>query len=76
MKEQKITNFHNFTAVYIKHVCAPITGGIEDTGSYVCLWADCNEEFYSQKTLVDHVNDSHMDTRKGCEEFPCLWKVR
>ena len=74
MKEQKTNPITS--QLYIKHVCAPITGGIEDTGSYVCLWADCNEEFYSQKTLVDHVNDSHMDTRKGCEEFPCLWKVR
>ena len=49
--------------------------GETDTGSYTCMWADCKEEFYSQKTLVEHVNDSHMETRKGCEEFPCLWKV-
>ena len=47
-----------------------------DTGSYACLWSDCNDEFYSQKNLVEHVNDTHMETRKGCEEFPCLWKVR
>ena len=46
-----------------------------DTGSYLCLWLDCNEEFDNPKTYVDHVNESHMETRKGCEEFPCLWKV-
>ena len=46
-----------------------------DTGSYVCLWLECNEEFDSPKAFVDHVNETHMDTRKGCEEFPCLWKV-
>ena len=46
-----------------------------DTGSYVCLWMECNEEFVTQKTLVDHINDNHMETKKGCDEFPCLWKV-
>ena len=47
-----------------------------DTGSYVCLWQDCLEEFPAQKALVDHITDSHMESKKGCEEFPCLWKVR
>jgi len=46
-----------------------------DTGNYICLWLDCNEEFDNPKTYVDHVNEAHMETRKGCEEFPCLWKV-
>lgn len=47
-----------------------------DTGNYVCLWVDCNLEFDSQKTLVDHVNESHVESsKKGCEERPCLWKV-
>ena len=46
-----------------------------DTGNYTCLWLDCNEEFDNPKTYVDHVNEAHMETRKGCEEFPCLWKV-
>jgi zinc finger protein GLIS1/3 len=45
-----------------------------DTGNYICLWLDCNEEFDNPKTYVDHVNEAHMETRKGCEEFPCLWK--
>ena len=47
-----------------------------DTGSYVCLWQDCLEEFPAQKALVDHITDSHMESKKGCEEFPCLWKVK
>ncbi len=47
-----------------------------DTGSYVCLWMECNEEFVTQKSLVDHINDNHMETKKGCDEFPCLWKVK
>eukprot|EP00095_Tigriopus_kingsejongensis_P005837 snap_masked-scaffold425_size175135-processed-gene-0.17 protein:Tk05837 transcript:snap_masked-scaffold425_size175135-processed-gene-0.17-mRNA-1 annotation:"zinc finger protein glis3-like" len=45
-----------------------------DTGRYVCLWMSCHEEFGSQKVLVDHVNDTHMETKKGCDELPCLWQ--
>ena len=47
-----------------------------DTGSYICLWQDCHEEFTVQKNLVEHINDNHMNSQKGCEEFPCMWKVR
>ncbi|TRY75430.1 hypothetical protein TCAL_00706 [Tigriopus californicus] len=45
-----------------------------DTGKYVCLWLSCHEEFGCQKALVDHVNDTHMETKKGCDELPCHWK--
>lgn len=45
-----------------------------DTGSYICLWMECHEEFDAQKALVDHISDNHMENKKGCEEFPCLWK--
>ena len=47
-----------------------------DTGSYICLWENCHDEFVTQKALVEHISDSHMNSQKGCEEFPCLWKVR
>ncbi len=44
--------------------------------SFVCLWMDCNLMFDSQRSLVDHVNESHVESaKKGCEERPCLWKV-
>ena len=46
-----------------------------DTGSYTCLWQDCHEEFVTQKALVDHISENHMGSQKGCEEFPCNWKV-
>ncbi len=46
-----------------------------ETGTYICLWQDCHEEFVSRKALVDHIGDNHMGAQKGCEEFPCLWKV-
>ena len=45
--------------------------------SWRCLWADCDApEFLSQRALVDHVNESHMEVKKGYDELPCLWKVR
>ncbi|XP_040567294.1 uncharacterized protein [Lepeophtheirus salmonis] len=46
----------------------------EDSGVYTCYWIDCGEEFENQERLVDHVNGIHMETKKGCEELPCLWK--
>ena len=53
--------------------CAPTP----PTASWTCLWADCGaQEFPSQRGLVDHVNESHMEIKKGFDELPCLWKVR
>ena len=52
-----------------------LKGGSPDTGAYTCLWDSCLEEFESQKLFVEHLNEAHTDTRKGCDEFPCLWKV-
>lgn len=48
----------------------------DDFGSYICLWAECNVEFDSQRSLVDHVNEAHVESsKKGCEDRPCFWKV-
>ena len=50
-----------------------------DSGGYFCLWADCQSaghEFESQRALVDHVTEAHVESaKKGTEERPCLWKV-
>eukprot|EP00096_Caligus_rogercresseyi_P014067 TRINITY_DN6603_c0_g1_i1.p1 TRINITY_DN6603_c0_g1~~TRINITY_DN6603_c0_g1_i1.p1 ORF type:complete len:562 (-),score=173.43 TRINITY_DN6603_c0_g1_i1:720-2405(-) len=51
----------------------PLGNGCEDSGTYTCFWVDCGEEFENQGRLVDHVNGVHMETKKGCEELPCLW---
>ena len=78
------TNVHDHDSLFTSDTCpeTPDSSVKEDTdvnspdsGNYVCLWQDCNEEFDNPKTFVDHVNEAHMETRKGCEEFPCLWKV-
>ncbi len=48
-----------------------------DTGKYICLWVDCGNEFDAQRQLVEHVTEAHVESsKKGCEERPCLWKVR
>lgn len=47
-----------------------------DTGKYICLWVDCSNEFETQRQLVEHVTEAHVESaKKGCEERPCLWKV-
>jgi len=46
-----------------------------DSCAYTCLWDFCHEEFDNQKSFVEHLSEIHTETKKGCEEFPCLWKV-
>ncbi len=48
-----------------------------ESGRYVCLWVDCGHEFDAQRHLVEHIGEAHVESdKKGCEERPCLWKVR
>jgi hypothetical protein len=39
------------------------------------LWEGCGDEFETLRPFVDHLNDAHTENKKGCDEFPCLWKV-
>lgn len=40
-----------------------------------CKWADCNMEFNDMEFLVAHINNCHIQARRGSEEYPCFWKV-
>ena len=40
-----------------------------------CKWRNCGREFTEKKYLVDHVTSSHIEQRKGCDDFPCFWEV-
>ncbi len=41
----------------------------------ICQWVECNQEFESQKLLVEHVIASHVESsKKGSEERFCLWQ--
>ncbi len=50
---------------------------LADSGNYVCLWVDCGVELETQRQLVEHVTEAHVESaKKGCEDRPCLWKVK
>lgn len=38
----------------------------------ICCWKDCNQEFYSQASLVLHIEKAHVCSSKG-DEYTCLW---
>ena len=44
-------------------------------GVMVCRWRNCGREFLDQTLLVSHITESHVDQKKGCEDFPCMWEV-
>ena len=44
-------------------------------GVMVCRWRNCGREFLEQTSLVSHIIESHVDQKKGCEDFPCMWEV-
>ena len=44
-------------------------------GAMVCRWRNCGREFLDQPALVSHITESHVDQKKGCEEFHCMWEV-
>merc|ERR1719232_2354555 len=39
-----------------------------------CKWADCNMEFNDMEFLVAHINNCHIQARRGSGEYPCFWK--
>ncbi|XP_059488553.1 zinc finger protein GLIS3-like [Neocloeon triangulifer] len=49
----------------------------DDSGCYIlrCKWTNCTLTFSDQKTLVRHIERSHvMEARRGSYEFACHWK--
>ncbi|EDV94691.1 GH18235 [Drosophila grimshawi] len=49
-----------------------IDGEIEQPGSLICHWSECNMEFAHQQIFVEHIEKCHVDVRKG-EDFSCFW---
>ena len=48
----------------------------EETEVARCKWGDCCLEFPDMKELVEHINATHIQVRRGAEEYPCFWKGR
>uniref|UniRef100_H2XVX0 C2H2-type domain-containing protein n=1 Tax=Ciona intestinalis TaxID=7719 RepID=H2XVX0_CIOIN len=44
----------------------------KESGTWTCMWAECNLFFQDQEDLVKHIEKVHIDQRKG-EEFTCYW---
>ncbi|XP_022253651.1 zinc finger protein GLIS3-like [Limulus polyphemus] len=40
---------------------------------HICRWIDCSTIFLEQEDLVKHIENSHVDQRKG-EDFTCFWQ--
>ncbi|XP_063233626.1 uncharacterized protein LOC134537282 [Bacillus rossius redtenbacheri] len=38
-----------------------------------CRWLDCHLQFVDQEALVRHIERTHVEARKGEEDFSCLW---
>ena len=39
---------------------------------HICRWYECNNQFKDKEELVRHIEQSHVDQRKG-EDFTCFW---
>lgn len=46
---------------------------MDDLDEFQCCWDGCDINFTSQKTLVAHIEKSHVEGKKG-EEFTCFWR--
>ncbi|XP_076307561.1 zinc finger protein GLIS3-like isoform X2 [Tachypleus tridentatus] len=40
---------------------------------HICRWIDCSTIFLEQEDLVKHIENAHVDQRKG-EDFTCFWQ--
>ena len=40
-----------------------------------CKWKECGNEFCDKDHLVEHINTTHIEHKKGCEDYPCYWRV-
>ena len=40
-----------------------------------CKWKECAKEFCDKDNLVEHINITHIEHKKGCEDYPCYWRV-
>ncbi|KAJ0179152.1 hypothetical protein K1T71_004864 [Dendrolimus kikuchii] len=40
----------------------------------VCLWENCKKEFESDSDLLEHLQNVHVETQAGRENYVCLWE--
>lgn len=71
---EKIQNYQSVPASPVKQntIQKCLQEQDESEQQLVCFWKDCNQEYYSQATLVSHIEKSHVSSSKG-DEYTCLW---
>ena len=47
----------------------------EEEPTIACKWRECGKEYNDKHHLVEHINTTHIEHKKGCEEYPCYWVV-
>ncbi|CAG9770461.1 unnamed protein product [Ceutorhynchus assimilis] len=47
--------------------------GVTSTGFYQCKWENCYQKCSSQPGLVNHIEKSHVELKRG-DEFTCFWE--
>ncbi|KAJ8726782.1 hypothetical protein PYW08_015179 [Mythimna loreyi] len=40
----------------------------------VCLWENCKREFDGDPGLLEHIQNAHVETQAGKENYVCLWE--
>lgn len=71
---EKIQNYQNFQNPQLKPKMQQNCSQEPDTSEQqlVCCWKNCNQEFDSQASLVQHIEKTHVCSTKG-DEYTCLW---
>lgn len=50
----------------------PEEEGEDGKEQHICRWYECNSQFKDKEELVRHIEQAHVDQRKG-EDFTCFW---
>lgn len=71
---EKIQNYQSVAASPVKQntVEKCLQEPDESEQQLICFWKDCNREFYSQASLVSHIEKIHVSSSKG-DEYTCFW---
>ncbi|XP_039745773.1 zinc finger protein jing isoform X2 [Pararge aegeria] len=50
------------------------TSSTDTTGVTICLWENCKRELESDTDLLEHLQNVHVESQVGRENYVCLWE--